>query len=60
MIAEVRWAILFKLGPCHVFRSNNAFDDFFDLGDDFGLFFSEGVLVGDLEEVAEGLGAFAI
>ena len=60
LVPEVRWAILFELGPCHVFRTNHAFDDFFDLGDDFGLFFSEGVLVGDLEEVAEGFGAFAI
>ena len=60
LVPEVRWAILFELGPCHVFRTNHAFDDFFDLGDDFGLFFSQGVLVGDLEEVAEGFGAFTI
>jgi hypothetical protein len=60
LVPEVRWAIFFELGPCHVFRTNNAFDDFFDLGDDFGLFFSQSVLVGDLEKVAEGFGAFTI
>ena len=60
LIAQHGLVVFLELGACRHFGTDDAFDDLFDLGDDFRLRLAQGVLVRDLEQVAQSFGAFSV
>ena len=52
--------VFFELGTGILLRAHDAFDDFFDLRDDLRLRLAQRVLVGDLEEITQSLGALTV